>query len=97
MKLAVGFLATLNIANAQYKPKKWHSKWIKKSAKNPMKAFARTSTGEDQSPCENATLTFVQENPIDNGFWNCPSMEEAQSEISCFGKCNEGSFTLESV
>merc|ERR1712210_309863 len=93
MKLLIGILASCNFANAQYQQKKWHSKWMQKTAKSPMKAFGRsltTGAGSEQSPCENATLSFVEENQIENGYWVCPEMTEAQSEISCFGKCNDG-------
>ncbi|CBY06903.1 unnamed protein product [Oikopleura dioica] len=91
MKLSFGILASCHVAYAQYKPKKWHSKWVQKSAQSPMKAFGRSLTaGVEQNPCENATLTFIDENEIENGYWVCPEMTEAQSEISCFGKCNEG-------
>jgi len=95
MKLSFGILASCHVAYAQYKPKKWHSKWVQKSAQSPMKAFGRSLTaGVEQNPCENATLTFIDENEIENGYWVCPEMTEAQSEISCFGKCNEGLLIL---
>ena len=96
MKLSFGILASCNFANAQYKPKKWHSKWMEKTAKNPMKAFGRSLTagaGADveQNPCENATLTFVEGNQIENGYWVCPEMTEAwarQQFAYFWGKTN---------